>query len=239
MKVSIIIPVYNERALILEIIRRALAAELPAGFAREVVVVDDGSDDGTGRLLAGAAFPPEVRVHSSVLNHGKGAAVRAGFKLAAGDIFLIQDGDLEYDPLENYATLLEPFSDPQVDIVYGSRFLSAPFPEGMAARYWLANRILTVTAATLFRAPITDEATGYKVFRRSVLDDFDLTENGFEFCPEFTAKALRTGHRIVEVPVRYRGRNMLQGKKIRARHAFTAMYALVQHRVSPLSKKRP
>ena len=109
----------------------------------------------------------------------------------------------------------------------------------MALRNWFANRILTMTAATLFEVRLTDESTGFKVFRKSVLEHFDLTENGFEFCPEFTAKALRTGHRIVEVPVVYRGRNMQQGKKIRARHAFTAMYALVHHRVAPLAKKRP
>jgi dolichol-phosphate mannosyltransferase len=234
LKLSIIIPVYNEQVLIQEIIRRALLAHLPVGVSREVVVVDDGSSDGTGHAISTASLPSEVRVHSTALNHGKGAAVRAGFALATGDIFLIQDGDLEYDPLDNYHKLVAPFVDPAVDVVYGSRFLHARFPDGMAAPNWLANQVLTRTAAALYRTRLTDEATGYKVFRRRVLDRFDLTEDGFEFCPEFTAKALRSGHRIVEVPVDYRGRNLLQGKKVRARHFFTGVAALFHHRVSPL-----
>ena len=238
MKISIIIPVYNERALILEIIRRALAAPLPDGVTREVVVIDDGSDDGTAHLLRSAPFPDNVVVHNSIINHGKGAAVRAGFKVATGDVFLIQDGDLEYDPLDSYFALIEPFLDPAVDVVYGSRFARTAFPEGMAVPNWVANRILTLTTRALYGTRLTDEATGYKVFRRGVLDHFDMTSNGFEFCPEFTAKALRSGHRIVEVPITYRGRNLLQGKKIRARHAFTSMYALFHHRVAPLHKKR-
>lgn len=238
MKLSIILPVYNERVLILEIIRRAVLAPLPDGVSREVVVVDDGSSDGTGRVLAAARLPAEVRLHSTLLNHGKGAAVRAGFKLATGDVLLIQDGDLEYDPLENYFNLVSPFFDPNVDVVYGSRFLHARWPEGMAVPNWLANHLLTKTAALLFGTALTDEATGYKVFRRDVLDRFTLTENGFEFCPEFTAKALRTGRTIVEVPVDYRGRNLLQGKKVRARHLFTGLAALLRHRVSPLAPPR-
>lgn len=229
---------YNERTLILEVIRRAVVAQLPDGVTREVVVVDDGSSDGTGRLLATTALPPEVHVHTTALNHGKGAAVRAGFKLATGDVFLIQDGDLEYDPLENYCKLIVPFFDPAIDVVFGSRFLHNRYPDGMALQNWLANRILTMTTNLLYQSPITDEATGYKVFRRGVLEGFDLSENGFEFCPEFTAKVLRTGHRIVEVPIDYRGRNLQQGKKIKARHAFTGFAALFHHRVSPLTMKR-
>jgi len=231
MKVSVIIPVYNERALILEIVRRALAAELPDGVEREVLVIDDGSDDGTGRLLASAGFPATVRVYTSVLNHGKGAAVRTGFKIATGDVLLIQDGDLEYDPLENLYKLVEPFLDDSVDVVYGSRFLETTFPDGMAPQYWLANQILTLTTRALYRAPITDEATGYKVFRRRVIERLSLSSNGFEICPELTGKILRRGTRIVEVPVAYRGRNLLQGKKIRARHGFIAMFTLVRGRL--------
>jgi dolichol-phosphate mannosyltransferase len=237
-KVSVIIPVYNERALILEIIRRALVARLPEGVSREVVVIDDGSDDGTAQLLRTASFPDNVIIHGSILNHGKGAAVRAGFKVATGDIFLIQDGDLEYDPLDSYFSLIMPFFDADVDVVYGSRFARTEFPEGMAVPNWIANRILTLTTRVLYRTQLTDEATGYKVFRRGVLDCFEMTSNGFEFCPEFTAKALLSGHRIVEVPITYQGRNLPQGKKIRARHAFTSMYALFHHRMAPVRKKR-
>ena len=224
---------YNEQGLVREIIRRALVAPLPPGVGREVIVIDDGSSDGTRQAIT-VALPPDVRVHSSASNQGKGAAVRAGFSLATGDVVLIQDGDLEYDPLENYLKLVTPFEDPSVDVVYGSRFLNARFPDGMAIPNWLANQVLTRTAAVLYRTNLTDEATGYKVFRRALLERFNLTEDGFEFCPEFTAKVLRTGHRIVEVPVEYRGRNILQGKKVRPRHFFTGMAALFHHRVSPL-----
>jgi glycosyltransferase involved in cell wall biosynthesis len=237
LKVSVIIPVYNERALILEIIRRALAAPLPGGFSREVVVVDDGSDDGTAQLVRSAPLPAEVILHSCAQNRGKGAAVRAGLQIATGEIFLIQDGDLEYDPVENYFNLIEPFLDSSTQIVYGSRFIRTHFPEGMATPNWIANKVLTHTTRALFSCSITDEATGYKVFRREVIASFDLTSDGFEFCPEFTAKSLRSGYSITEVPINYRGRNLLQGKKIRAHHAITALATLIRLRIQPPRRK--
>jgi glycosyltransferase involved in cell wall biosynthesis len=231
MKVSVIIPVYNEKELIGEIVRRVLDAPLPAGWEREVVIVDDGSDDGTTHLLEKARFPEQVRVFNSLINHGKGAALRAGFKLATGDVLLIQDGDLEYDPIQNHAALLEPFANPWVEVVYGSRFLEQAYPEDMAFPNWVANKVLTWTVRLLYRARITDEATAYKVFRRGVLDGVELACTGFEFCPEFTAKVLRKGIEIHEVPVAYRGRNQMQGKKIRFRDGLVAIWTLVRHRV--------
>ena len=230
MKVSVIIPVYNEQELIGEIVRRVLAAPLPGGFEKEVVIVDDGSDDGTTHLLEKAQFPPEVRVFNTLINHGKGAALRAGFKIATGDVLLIQDGDLEYDPIANYPRLLEPFRKPEVEIVYGSRFLARAYPEDMAFRNFLANKLLTWTVRLLYGSRITDEATAYKVFRRGVLDRVELECTGFEFCPEFTAKVLRKRYRIHEVPVSYRGRNRMQGKKIRLRDGLVALLTLLRYR---------
>jgi dolichol-phosphate mannosyltransferase len=227
---SIIIPVYNEKQLIVEIVRRALAAPLPAGWEREVVIVDDGSDDGTTQLLAHTGFPANVRVFSSLVNHGKGSALRAGFKLATGEVLLVQDGDLEYDPLENYGRLIEPFQDPGIAVVFGSRFLGCRYPEDMALANWLANKLLVWLVRLLYGIPITDEATGYKVFRRQVLASIHLECRGFEFCPEFTAKVSKAGFRITEVPVSYRGRNRLQGKKIRMSDGVRAAHTLLKWR---------
>lgn len=230
MKLSIIIPVYNEKELIGEIVRRVLDSPIPGDWSKEVVIVDDGSDDGTTHLLEHSAFPPEVTVFHSIINHGKGAALRAGFKIAKGDVFLIQDGDLEYDPMLNYPVLLEPFANADVKIVYGSRFLEHSYPEDMAFPNWVANKILTWTARILYGSRITDEATAYKVFRREVLDQIDLDCTGFEFCPEFTAKVLKKRFRIHEVPVTYKGRNQMQGKKIKMSDGFIAIFTLLKYR---------
>ena len=232
-RVSIVIPVYNEQQLIREIVRRALDAPLPPGWEREVVIVDDGSDDGTTQLLGQTRFPENVRVFSSLINHGKGSALRAGFKLATGDIVLIQDGDLEYDPIENYQRLLEPFADPAVKVVYGSRFLERWYPEDMALANWSANLLLTGLARLLFGVRITDEATAFKVFRRELLDVLPLECRRFEFCPEFLAKVSKRGVRITEVPISYRGRNRLQGKKIRLSDGVQAVYTLLKWRLLP------
>jgi glycosyltransferase involved in cell wall biosynthesis len=230
-KVSVVIPIYNEKTYIRELVRRVLDARLPDGFDREVVVVDDGSDDGTTQLLLNETFPPAVRVIASAKNRGKGAALAAGFAIADGDVVLVQDGDLEYDPLENYQRLLQPFADPAVRVVYGSRFLTTTYPRDMALPNWLANQLLSFTARLLYRSDITDEATGYKVLRRDVLDEIELTATGFAFCSELTAKLLKRGITIVEVPISYAARNILQGKKIAARDGLVALYTLARHRL--------
>jgi glycosyltransferase involved in cell wall biosynthesis len=168
--------------------------------------------------------------HYSTRNYGKGAAIRAGILLASGEIVLIQDGDLEYDPAD-YARILEPIVNGQADIVYGSRFLGQP--TGMALKNRIANRILTAAANLLYGARLTDEATAYKAFRASILRGMHLECRRFEFCPEVTAKARRLGYRIREVPISYNARGIAQGKKIRARDGFEALWTLLRYRFAP------
>ena len=228
-RVSVVIPVYNEAPAVAELLRRVCKAPLPDWCEMEVVVVDDGSTDQTMTTIREfidehAAYAGRFKIHESLINHGKGAALRAGFKIAAGDIILVQDGDLEYSPAD-YATLLEPFRDPEVQVVYGSRFLRG-LPKGMRRRNLVANLALSATATLLYGQRITDEATGYKVFRRNVLEHFELSCRRFEFCPEFTGSALKAGFRIHEVPITYEPRGILEGKKIKASDGFVAIFWL-------------
>jgi glycosyltransferase involved in cell wall biosynthesis len=176
-----------------------------------------------------------IHVHKSVLNYGKGAAVRTGLRLAKGEILLIQDGDLEYDP-KDYPVLLAPFEDASVHVVYGSRFFYHN-PKGMKFLNLLANRILAFLTTILFSQKLTDEATGYKVFRRDVLNGMELKSRGFEFCPEFTGKCLRFGYKIKEVPISYNPRGILEGKKIKAKDGFIAVWWLLKARFSALTPK--
>ena len=232
-KVSIVIPVYNEALAISEVLRRVCKAPLPAGFESEVVVIDDGSTDRTGASLREfldehPEHSSRLKHHDSLINHGKGAALRAGFRIATGEIVLVQDGDLEYSPTD-YPALLEPFRDPDVHVVYGSRFLDGA-PRGMKLANLVANRILSLAATLLYGQRISDEATGYKVFRRSVLDRFELRCRRFEFCPEFTGSVRRAGFHIHEVPIHYDPRGILEGKKIQARDGFIALWWLFKVR---------
>lgn len=229
MKVSIIIPVYNEFRTLGQVLERVCAAPLPAGCSKEIVVVDDGLTDGTTQFLAETARGGIIVGHYSRLNAGKGAAIRAGIAQASGDILLIQDGDLEYDP-NDYARVLEPIVRGDADVVYGSRFLGNP--RGMAFMNRVANWILTASANVLYSAAITDEATACKAFRASVLRRVDLQCVRFEFCPEVTAKLRRLGYRIYEQPVSYNARGIADGKKIRARDGFEALWTLFRYRFS-------
>jgi glycosyltransferase involved in cell wall biosynthesis len=232
MKVSVIIPVYNEFRTLAQVLELVLHAPLPQGCTREVIVVNDGSTDGTAEILQAHAEAGEIVAHHSVRNRGKGAAIRAGIALASGDVALIQDGDLEYDP-NDYARLIEPILRGDADVVYGSRFLGRP--TGMAWKNLIANRILTVAANLLYGARITDEATAYKAFRLPILRSMRLESRRFEFCPEVTAKVRRLGYAIFEVPIGYNARGIADGKKIRARDGFEALWTLVKYRFVPKS----
>jgi dolichol-phosphate mannosyltransferase len=232
-KVSIIIPVYNEHRTFHQVMERVRLAALPPGCSKEIIVVDDGSTDGTGQMISEYMRTGEVAGCRSASNVGKGAAIRKGIELASGDLVLIQDGDLEYDP-NDYARLIEPILNGQAEVVYGSRFLRhGDFyrrQSGMALRNRIANWILTNTANLLYSARITDEATAYKAFRTSILRGLPLACRRFEFCPEVTAKLRRLGYRIHEVPISYNARGIADGKKIRARDGFEAWWTLIKYR---------
>ena len=228
MKVSIIIPVYNEFRALDEVLDRVRRSPLLESCTKEIIVVDDGSTDGTAAKVRDYGRQGVIIAHQSVLNFGKGTAVRVGVALASGDILLIQDGDLEYDP-NDYARLIEPIVKGEADVVYGSRFLGQR-PKGMAFRNFVANRILTVAANLLYGARLTDEATAYKAFRAAVLKEMPLQCHGFEFCPEVTAKVRLLGYEIREVPISYNARGVAEGKKIRARHGFEALWTLIRYR---------
>jgi dolichol-phosphate mannosyltransferase len=229
-KVSILIPVYNEFPTFSQVVERVSQAPLPDGCSKEIIVIDDGSTDGTTRLLRQQESTGLVIGHHRTVNTGKGAAIRVGISLASGDIILIQDGDLEYDP-GDYKRILEPIVRGDADVVYGSRFLGGAI--GMARKNRIANRILTATANVLYGARLTDEATAYKAFRTSVLREISLECQRFEFCPEVTAKVRRLGYRIREEPIRYNPRGIADGKKIRARDGFEALWTLVKYRFAP------
>lgn len=234
MKVTILIPVYNEVNVLPMVLDRVMKAELPAGCTKEIVIVDDGSTDGTTELLE--RYRELVVVHHSVENFGKGAAIRIGLRKATGDIVLIQDGDLEYDP-RDYVAVLQPIVNGEAKVVYGSRFQGKL--QGMKFANWVANKLLTWTANLLYGCRITDEATAYKAFHVEVLNGMRLRCLRFEFCPEVTAKVRRMGYEIHEVPIRYNARGILEGKKIRWQDGFHAMWTLVKYRFTPLETPQP
>jgi len=227
-KLSIIVPIYNERSTIQEVLDRLAALPLDM----EVIVVDDGSTDGSREYLesrgaAGRLNGGRLKVIAHSRNRGKGAAIRTALEQVEGDAVIIQDADLEYDPAE-IPRLLEPLEAGRADVVFGSRFLGST--RGMKWMHRLANRILTLTTNVLYGAGITDEATGYKLFRRSVLDGVQLRCNRFEFCPEVTAKILKKGHAIHELPLgSYVARHL--DKKISWTDGFAAFWVLIRERL--------
>ena len=230
MKLSVIIPCFNERSTILAILERVQQVDLSrADLAREIIVVDDGSSDGTREILGSLNGQfRDVRVHFHARNRGKGAAVRTGLADATGEIVIIQDADLEYDPAD-YSAVIGPILDGRAAVVYGSRNLRPNHPSYLTF-YW-GGRLVTWVTNFLFGSRLTDEPTCYKALRRGLAQDLGLRASGFELCPELTAKVLRRGYRIQEVPISYRPRSRQQGKKIRARDGLIAIWTLLRYRL--------
>jgi glycosyltransferase involved in cell wall biosynthesis len=228
MRLSVIIPVYNEEQTIDEVIARVSAVELP-GVEKEFVIANDGSTDGTRRIIDAHKWPSGVPVHvyHSPINLGKGAAVRIGLAFATGDVLLVQDADLELDPSE-YGRLLEPLTSNRADVVYGSRFLGAN--RRIPGRTRAANRFLTTLTNLLYGARLTDMETAYKVMKRGALAGIRLRTVGFDIEPELTAKLLLAGRRIVEVPISYQPRTTDEGKKMRWIDGIDAIYTLLKYR---------
>jgi glycosyltransferase involved in cell wall biosynthesis len=222
-KLSVVMPVYNERRTISEIVRRVQAVELPM----ELIIVDDASTDGTREMLAQIQHQQGVRVYYHPANRGKGAALRTGMAQATGDVVLVQDADLEYDPQE-YVRLIRPIVEGTADVVYGSRFLDGR-AEHQLLRHRLANALLTRLSNFFTRLHLTDMETCHKVFRRSLLTGLELQQDRFGIEPELTAKIARRGARVVEVPIGYRARSRAEGKKIKLRDAFNALYCIARY----------
>jgi glycosyltransferase involved in cell wall biosynthesis len=224
MQLSVVIPVFNEVGNIEAIIKRVKATKL----ASEIVVVDDGSQDGTRDVLKQLNGKSRVRVILHEKNQGKGAAVWTGIQAATGDVILIQDADLEYSP-GDYPALLQPILDGIADVVYGSRFLGGP---RRATMFWhmIANILLTFMTNILYDTILSDMETGYKVFRRKVIEGMVLRSHRFDFEPEFTAKVLKRHYRIYEVPITFNPRDYSEGKKIKLHDAFEAVWTLLKYR---------
>lgn len=221
---SVIIPVYNEKSTISEVIEKVSAVEL--SVEKEIIVVDDGSTDGTVEALE-LSKGKLARTYLTPVNVGKGAAVRIGLTMVTGDIILIQDADLELDPNE-FATLLAPIIDGEASVVYGSRFLKN---NSVPRSRILANQFLTWMTNILFRTKLTDMETAYKAFTREAADKLHLEANRFEIEPELTAQFARLGYKIVEVPITYRPRTTLEGKKIKWKDGVKALWTLVKYRL--------
>jgi glycosyltransferase involved in cell wall biosynthesis len=221
---TVIMPVYNERTTVAEVIRRMRAVVLPVTL--EIIAVDDGSSDGSDKVL-GALEDSTVRVLRHQENQGKGAAIRTGMAEARGDLVLIQDADLEYDP-NDWPKLLDPVLRGKARVVYGSRFTGER--KNMLPLHWLGNRLLSLVTNVLYSSTLSDMETCYKLFDAQVLVGLTIVSNRFDFEPEITAKVLRRGHRIYEVPISYAGREHDEGKKITWRDGFGALRALIKFR---------
>ena len=226
MKLSVVIPVYNEAATIEELISRVQAVDIP----KEIIVVDDGSTDGTRDVLARLDGHDNVRVLLQARNRGKGAALKLGFENSTGDFVLVQDADLEYDPAE-YPVLLKPLIEGKADVVYGSRFLTTK--EHRVLFFWhsVGNRLLTLISNMFTNLNLSDMETGFKVFRRDVIQSIKLEQDRFGFEPEVTVKIARMKLRIYEVGISYYGRTYEEGKKIGWRDGVKALWCIVKYSI--------
>jgi glycosyltransferase involved in cell wall biosynthesis len=220
--ITIVIPVYNEKNTIKKIIDRVTQAST-LGLKKEIIVVDDGSTDGTTKTLR-SLKQKGLKILYHKRNKGKGAALRFGFKVATGDLVVVQDADLEYDP-KDYSKIIRPFINENALVVYGSRELSGKNRHSSII-FHAGGRLVTNTANLLFGSHLTDVPTGYKAFRKEILQKIPLKCNKFEFCPEVTAHLLKNGVKIKEVPINYVARHRREGKKIRAKDGVEALYTL-------------
>jgi len=227
MKLSIVIPCYNENETILELVKAVRAAPVAD---KEIIIVDDGSTDGTRKILAETIAPLVDKIVYHEANQGKGAALRTGFQNATGDVVVVQDADLEYDPQE-YPLLMQPILDGKAGAVFGSRFQGGSAHR--VAYFWhmVGNRILTTLSNMFTNLNLTDMETCYKMVRRDILQQISITENRFGFEPEITAKLARTKCVIYEVGISYHGRTYEQGKKIGVKDGFRAIYAILKYNV--------
>jgi glycosyltransferase involved in cell wall biosynthesis len=240
MKLSVVMPVYNEVKTVAEILQRVRAVRLDVSvgygpedgtvvqFEREIVIVDDGSSDGTRDILDGLRDQPDLVIVYHEQNLGKGSAVRTGLEHASGDVMLVQDADLEYDP-RDYVALLQPIVEGRSKVVYGSRFRGGP-TRAMFFWHMIGNRFLTLVTNVLYNTILTDMETCYKVFTREVAEQLDLRAAGWGFDPEITVQILKRGYRIYEVPISYAGREFEEGKKISWRDGLTVLWTLVKYR---------
>lgn len=223
MLISVIIPVYNEKATIREVVRRVQAQP----YDKELIIVDDASTDGTRDLLRESQWDDNVHIFYHAQNMGKGAGIRTGAQHANGDIIIIQDADLEYNP-SDFAIVLRPILDGVADVVYGSRFLG--IHRAFMFHHYVGNKLLTLITNVLYNNMLTDMETGYKAFRAPILTNITIRSNRFDFEPEITAKVLKRGYKIYEVPIYYAGRDYAEGKKTTWRDGFSAMWALLRFR---------
>jgi glycosyltransferase involved in cell wall biosynthesis len=226
-KLTIVVPVFNERNTLVEVLRRMRAVELPDGIEKEIIVVDDGSTDGTRDVLRQLG-DSTVRVVLLDENQGKGAALRAGFAHATGEFVLVQDADLEYDP-EDWPKLLNPVMRGRARVVYGSRFTGER--RNMLLLHWIGNRFLSMTTNVLYNTTLSDMETCYKLIERTLIEEMKLQSNRFDIEAEMSAKILKRGVRIYEVPISYSGREFDEGKKITWRDGFSALWTLVKYRI--------
>jgi len=223
-KISVVMPVYNEKDTIQKIISRVKASPVE----KEIIIVDDASTDGTTEILS-RINDPDIRVIRHQKNQGKGVALKTAFKEAKGDIIITQDGDLEYDPQE-YPELIKPIVDGMADVVYGSRLIGGK-PQRMHM-FWhkAGNNFLTLVTNILYNTTLSDMETGYKVFRREVIEKIDIKSDDFTVEPELTAKIFKNKYRVYEVPIAYYGRTYEEGKKITWKHGVKALWALIKFR---------
>ncbi len=227
MKLSVVIPCYNEEKTIEEIIEKVLKFNL---FEKEIIIVDDCSTDKTKKIIESLANKNKIiRYFFLEKNLGKGSALKRGFKEATGDIILIQDADLEYDP-KDYPLLIKPFQETDADIVYGSRFFGGEYVRLHFFWHYLANRLLTLATNIITNLNMTDMETGYKVFKRDVIQSIEIKEKSFGVEPEITVKLAKKKFIFYEVPISYRGRSYEEGKKITIKDAFKAIYCIFRYK---------